>query len=63
MCDPDFIPDLSRAPKLASQFTDWRYKEMRNVVEFCIDNDPNKPDFLSRLIDEGVVRRECGTAE
>ena len=33
---------------------------MRNIVDFCRQEDPYAPDFLGRLIDEGVIRRECG---
>lgn len=61
--DLDFIPNLANVPKIASQFTDWRYKEMREVIEFCTTEDPHKPDFMGRLIDEGVIRRECGGAD
>ena len=53
------MPEVSRAPKIASEFTGWQYKEMRGIVEFCTDNDPHKPDFMSKLIDDGVVRPEC----
>ena len=31
---------------------------MRKVVEFCQENDPYRPDFITRLMDEGVIRRE-----
>jgi len=36
---------------------------MRNVVEFCTNEDPNKPDFLGRLVDDGIIRRECAPPE
>ena len=36
---------------------------MRNVIEFCEQEDPHKPDFKGRMIDEGVIRRECGEPE
>ena len=58
--DMELLPELACKPKIASSFTDWRYVDMRDVVEFCKEEDPHKPDFLSRLIDEGVIRRECG---
>ena len=61
--DLDFLPDFSSVPKIASSFTDWRYVEMREVVEFCKEEDPAKPDFLGRLVDEGVVRRECAGSD
>ena len=36
---------------------------MREVVEFCKEEDPAKPDFLGRLVDEGVIRRECAGSD
>ena len=36
---------------------------MRKVEEFCAENDPFKPDFLGRLIDEGLIRRELKNKE
>ena len=32
---------------------------MRSIVEFCAENDPYKPDFLGKMIGEGIIRREC----
>ena len=57
--EADFIPEIKLRPQIASQFTDWRYKEMRNVVEFCAEFDPHKPNFMQSLIDDGIIRREC----
>lgn len=54
---------MCRAPEIASSFTNWNYKEMRKVEEFCAENDPFKPDFLGRLIDEGLIRRELKNKE
>ena len=31
---------------------------MRKVEDFCKENDPFKPDFIGRLMDEGLIRRE-----
>ena len=57
--DLDFIPNFASVPKIASSFTEWRYTEMREVIKFCTEEDPHKPDFLGRLVDEGIIRREC----
>ena len=58
--DEEFIPESGLdPPKIASQFTDWRYKEMRNVVEFCTENDPYKPNFMERLTKDKIIRKEC----
>ena len=54
----DFLPTVHKAPQIASSFTNWKYVEMRPVEAFCRKEDPFKPDFIGRLMDEGVIRRE-----
>ena len=36
---------------------------MRNVITFCEANDPYKPDFIGMMIDDSLIRRECGSPD
>ena len=56
------MPSFSSTPRIAASFTGWRYKEMREVIDFCEKNDPNPKDeqFIQELILDGLVRPELG---
>ena len=32
---------------------------MREVTEFCKANDPSPPDFVSEMVEDGLIRQEC----
>ena len=57
--DEEFMVNLHTTPRIASSFTGWHYQEMREIVPFVKDNDPEPPDFLNELFATGKVRGEC----
>ena len=57
--EEEFLPETGFEPKIASQFTDWKYKTMRNVVKFCQENDHHKPNFMESLVNDKIIRKEC----
>ena len=62
----DDIPTVhAGTPRLAGNFTGWKYREMREVVPFCAANDPLPPDARIReeLIADGRMRAVCGAPE
>lgn len=44
---------------LSSAFTDWHPKPMREVVEFCKENDPYPPDPIPQMVIDGLIRQQC----
>lgn len=51
--DEDFLPTFYSTPRIASQFNGWHYKDMREIIPFCEDNDTEPPDFLQLCLKEG----------
>jgi len=43
-------------PEITGPFTNWNYRSMRNMVDFCKLHDPYPPNFIGQLIDEGKIR-------
>ena len=43
------------APYINGAFTNWQPVRMKQVIPFCIDNDPLKPDFVQECINEGLI--------
>ena len=44
----------------SSAFTDWHQKPMREIIQFCTENDADPPNFIPELIQQGLIRPECG---
>ena len=42
-------------PHIIGPFTNWKYCEMRQVVPFCLNNDPNPPDFLTMAVKKKIL--------
>lgn len=55
--DDDFMPTFYCTPRIAGAFTDWHYKDMREIIPFCMDNDENPPDFAEMLFTEKVIKK------
>ena len=56
--DEDFLPTFYTTPRIASDFNGWHYKDMREIVPFCEDNDDEKPDFLDMCLVERLVTQK-----
>lgn len=54
--DDDFLPTFYSTPRIAGVFSDWHYRDMREIVPFCKDNDPSPPDFADMLFVEKAVK-------
>ena len=54
--DDDFMPTIQNCPRIASDFTGWHYKDMREIVPFCELHDPEPPDFLEMCIQERKIK-------
>lgn len=56
--DPAQISDI---PRIAASFNNWQYEEMHEVVNFCIKNDLDKPNFFKKCFEDGSVTTEDET--
>ncbi len=54
--DEEFMPQFHDTPRIASDFTGWHYKNMRELVPFCQDNDPDPPDFVEMCYQERKIK-------
>jgi len=36
----DFLPTFYSTPRIAGAFNGWHYKDMREIIPFCLENDP-----------------------
>ena len=45
--DDDLAMNSSCTPLIAASFNDWSYEKMKEVIPFCIENDPDQPDFIA----------------
>ena len=43
------------APYINGPFTNWEPVRMKEVIPFCIDHDPLKPDFVQECINEQLI--------
>ena len=59
MADDDFMMNMSFTPRIASRFTNWKYKDMRHVVDFCEKCDKEDRDLRSEAVRSGMLREEC----
>ena len=46
-------------PMLCGNFNDWQQQPMMDLFSFLRKNDPNPPDFISRMVDEGLCKPSC----
>ena len=46
-------------PHIIGPFTNWKYCEMRPVIPFCLETDPNPPDFLSMAVEKKLISPQC----
>lgn len=44
-------------PIIQGDFTEWKPQSMIDLLPFCIANDPNPPDFIGQMIDDGKCRQ------
>lgn len=51
-------PHSSGIPYVHGPFTNWKPKPMRDVVEYCMRHDHEKPDFVQECVNEGTVRAD-----
>ena len=58
--DEDFLPTFYDTPRIASAFSGWHYKDMREIVPFCQENDPEPPDFLEICLKEKLIKQSYG---
>ena len=54
--DEEFMPTIYSTPRIASAFNGWHYRNMREIVPFCEDNDPDPPDILDLCLKERLIR-------
>jgi hypothetical protein len=47
-------------PHIGGAFNNWVWKEMRNLVDFCLEMDPDPPNFIALMIEEGDLPEKCG---
>lgn len=50
------MPRLFESPHIGGPFNDWHWEGMINVVDFCMQHDPNPPNFVEELINQKVIR-------
>lgn len=57
----DFFGGLSsyEVPHIGGVFNGWKFEKMMNLVDYCLDNDPNPPDFLQQMVDQKFIRQSC----
>jgi len=53
--DVDLHTNVSNTPMIASDFTDWRYQPMQEVVRFCTDRDLSPPNFEELCVNAGLL--------
>lgn len=46
-------------PYIFGPFSNWTPVRMKEVIPYCIENDPKSPDFTAEAIKEGKVRPYC----
>ena len=56
--DDDFMPDLAFTPEINSKFTNWHFKAMRDIVEFCEKCNIDHVDIKDEAIRLGILRPE-----
>ena len=56
--EEEFLPSFQFTPEIAGAFTGWHYKEMRDIIPFCMDNDPIPLDFEELCIKERKIKAE-----
>ena len=54
----DFLPTFHYTPQIAGAFNGWHYKDMREILPFCQDNDPIPPDFEEVCIKERLIKAD-----
>lgn len=47
-------------PHIGGAFSNWKWNKMFNMIEFCMENDPEPPNFIKNLIERKEVRAQCG---
>lgn len=47
-----------KVPRIASDFNNWQYEQMHEVVSFCTENDLNKPNFFKQCLEDGIITTE-----
>ena len=57
------MPRFFEEPHIGGPFNDWHWERMSNVVDFCMANDPNPPNFINELINLKILRTSIGEAD
>ena len=55
--DDSLLTNYSRIPQIASDFTDWRYEKMQEVVSFCKKRDLIPPNFFQECLNLDLIKQ------
>ena len=52
-----FQDPVQQNPSILAGFTEWRSQPMLDLVQYVEKNDPSPPDFIGRMIEDGVCNK------
>lgn len=53
-----FASNYSKTPHIASTFNGWHLEKMVEVVQYCLHNDLDPPNFEEECITDSLIRAE-----
>lgn len=57
----DFMAPIYETPHIGGAFNNWKFEQMRNMIDFCMVNDPNPPNFLDDMVNNKQLRAQAKT--
>lgn len=52
------VKDPQDKPMILGQFNNWEPRPMHDLIDYCIQNDTNPPDFINELFEDEKIRNK-----